>query len=390
MNGGEIKDLYLYIHWPFCESLCPYCDFNSFLYNLEDRGKFLSAYLIEIQDYAKDLSKTHVLKTIFFGGGTPSLMNENEVEEILKCIYKCFKLDDKIEISFEANPSSFEIAKFKDFKLCGINRISIGVQSFDEKNLKILGRRHNKNEAIFAIESACDIFQNTSFDLMFGMQGQGENEIISELDFALNRFKNQHISVYNLAIEKGTDFYAMYKRGELILPNEEVLSNMYDASIKKMEEFGFLQYEVSNYAKNGFKSKHNMGYWQIKDYIGIGSGAHGRFFIDNQRFEAMNLHSPLKWMEKVIDSRRGLQKCHKISIRNQVYEVFLMSMRIFDGIDIMDIKNRLKIDILEYINFTKMQFLVENNMIIATDKYIKPTKIGIKMVNYLVKCLLKN
>ncbi|QED23377.1 radical SAM family heme chaperone HemW [Candidatus Deianiraea vastatrix] len=385
-----MQELFVYIHWPFCKSLCPYCDFNSFIYSYEDRKIFASSYEKEILHYSEKIAKTHKVKTIFFGGGTPSLMEKHEVLSIISLIKNNFICDDDIEITLEANPSSFEAEKFSDFKDAGVNRVSIGIQSFDDFFLKQIGRTHSSIDAENAVKSACKIFKNVSFDLMFGLPKQTVADLNRDFDFALNSFSQSHISAYNLTIEKGTDFFAMAKNNQLSLPNTEILEEMYDIVGKKMENFGFNRYEVSNYAKNGFECRHNLGYWQVKDYIGIGAGAHGRVFIDGRRFETMNHHKPSKWSEIVQKNGIGTQKFEEITHENQVYEILLMSLRTKLGIDIKDIKNRLKIDIFDNIDTEKLDFLIKNNLLLMENDKIYPSDDGLKMVNYIVKHLIKN
>ncbi len=383
-----MQDLHVYIHWPFCKSLCPYCDFNSFVYAGEDRKSLLSSYLSEIKAYANEISSTHLVRTIFFGGGTPSLMEASEVSDIINCVIKNFKISENLEITLEANPTSFEIAKFLDFSKAGINRVSIGVQSFSPENLKILGREHSKDEAEFAIKSASEIFKNVSFDLMFGVPGQDIKSWSDELLYAMKNFTMNHISIYNLTIEKGTEFFSMHKKNQLILPQSSELEDMYEKTTEIAAGFGLLQYEVSNYAKKSYESKHNLGYWKIKDYIGIGPGAHGRVKIGDRRFETMNFHVPKKWDEACQKNGRGLQKFSEISKENQISEILLMGLRIRDGIDILDIKNRIGIDLLSELDRGSLGDLKKKNLLDFSDLFIKPTEEGVKFVNYISKCLL--
>ncbi len=380
-------DLKFYVHWPFCKSLCPYCDFNSFVADDFDRKAFLQGYLAEIDFYAEKIAHSHLVSTIFFGGGTPSLMFPAEVSVILERIYAKFRCRENLEITLEANPTSSEAQKFEGYIAAGVNRISIGVQSFDEANLRILGRKHSKNEAISAIETAQKFCKNTSFDLMYGVTNQTVEDWARELDFAAKTFEISHISAYNLTIEKGTEFFSMRQKGLLELPKSEEIEKMYQITGEVLENYNFQRYEVSNYAKNGMKSQHNMGYWQIRDYVGIGAGAHGRIVIDGTRFETMNHHLPAKWAENMAKNGNALQTFRQIERQNQVYEILLMGLRIFEGIDVQEVKNRLGVDIFLEISEKKLENFISQGMLIVENGRIAPSSQGISFVNYIVKCL---
>lgn len=386
-----MEDLHVYIHWPFCKSLCPYCDFNSMIQSGENMPTMLQAYLAEIKWHAEKLKNTHMVKTIFFGGGTPSLMNENEVESILKTIHDLFSVSENPEITLEANPTSFEIEKFKDFKLAGINRISIGVQSFNDDSLSQIGRKHSSNEAKKAIENGMNIFGNVSFDIMFGLPNQTIDMLGDDLKTAM-QFNSQHISIYNLTIEKGTEFFIKNKNKLLNLPKPDTIDQMDDLIKNELYKNSFARYEVSNYSKKDFESKHNIAYWKIKDYIGIGPGAHGRFTDGDKRYESMTFHNPTKWYTKILNHESGFQKLNPIDESDQIKEILLMGLRIFDGIDIKDIKHRLNIDLLSQISTISLKNLSESGMIQldSENNILKPTTKGIDFVSYISKCLFSH
>jgi len=386
-----MEDLHVYIHWPFCKSLCPYCDFNSMIQSGENMPTMLQAYLAEIKWHAEKLKNTHMVKTIFFGGGTPSLMNENEVESILKTIHDLFSVSENPEITLEANPTSFEIEKFKDFKLAGINRISIGVQSFNDDSLSQIGRKHSSNEAKKAIENGMNIFGNVSFDIMFGLPNQTIEMLGDDLKTAM-QFNSQHISIYNLTIEKGTEFFIKNKNKLLNLPKPDTIDQMDDLIKNELYKNSFARYEVSNYSKKDFESKHNIAYWKIKDYIGIGPGAHGRFTDGDKRYESMTFHNPTKWYTKILNHESGFQKLNPIDESDQIKEILLMGLRIFDGIDIKDIKHRLNIDLLSQISTISLKNLSESGMIQldSENNILKPTTKGIDFVSYISKCLFSH
>ena len=320
----------LYIHWPFCESKCPYCDFNSHVREKIEFDRWQNSYLNEIGFYKNKLGNKKI-DSIFFGGGTPSLMKPEMIENILIKVRDEFIVEDNIEITLEANPSSFEAAKFRDFKAAGINRVSIGVQSFDETALKFLGRRHDKTQAINAIEQAGKIFGNFSFDLIYALPNQNLDSWKKELDFAL-KFGSPHISLYQLTIEKGTPFYADYNKGKFKLPEEDLQTELYLATVEKCKEKGLERYEVSNFAKRGFESRHNLNYWLQNDYIGIGPGAHGRVHEGAAKVATMDIHNPENWLEAVEQRGEGIQSKETLSKKEILEELIFMGLRIRDGI----------------------------------------------------------
>jgi putative oxygen-independent coproporphyrinogen III oxidase len=351
----------LYIHWPFCKSKCPYCDFNSHVNEKIEFDRWQAAYLRQIEYYSNrhcerpagawqsrknwiassampprnDGNEKLKIDTIFFGGGTPSLMKPEMVKAILEKVKKEFEVEKDIEVTLEANPSSSETEKFRDFKSAGINRVSIGVQSFDEDNLKFLGRRHDRKQAIHAIESAGNIFGNFSFDLIYALPAQNTDNWGKELDFALS-FGSPHISLYQLTIEKGTPFYADHNKGKFKLPEEELQTELYLLTLEKCKKAGLERYEISNFAKRGFESRHNLNYWLQNDYIGIGPGAHGRIEEGDKgsgtRVATMDIHHPGNWLEAVEAKGHGTQTTEILSRKEILEELIFMGLRIREGI----------------------------------------------------------
>ncbi len=290
----------LYIHWPFCESKCPYCDFNSHVaqqeINVED---WLRAYVNELNSNIGILSAS-TISTIFFGGGTPSLAPVKLIEGILRHIDSICKIDDNVEITLEANPSSIEVENCKILKDAGVNRISLGIQSFEDDALRFLGRAHNAMEAISAINHVAEIFENYSIDLMYALPWHTPDTWEKELINAL-KYAKTHISLYQLTIEKGTKFFSQYKNGTFSLPKEEDMAKMFELTIEIAKSYGFHFYEVSNYAKNGFECRHNLAYWGYNQYLGIGPGAHSRFIKNGKVIAATNFYDPYKWSKLTSD-----------------------------------------------------------------------------------------
>ena len=373
----------LYIHWPFCESKCPYCDFNSHVREKIDSERWLNAYLKEIEFYADKQKK---ITSIFFGGGTPSLMKPEMVAKILEKVRSSFDVEKNIEITLEANPSSFEVEKFKEFKAAGINRVSIGVQSFDENALKFLGRRHDSKQAVKAIEEAGKIFGNFSFDLIYALPGQTAEVWEKELDRAL-AFNSPHISLYQLTIEKGTPFYSDFHKGKFTLPDEETQTDLYLLTLDKCKQKGLERYEVSNFAKPGFESKHNLSYWLQNDYIGIGPGAHGRIHEGNSKVATMDIHAPENWMEAVEKKGEGIQSKETLGKKEILEELLFMGLRIRDGIKLQKF-TELGFEFTELFDKKLVEKLCNEGLMKIDNECIKLTDKGLLIHTNIVSRLL--
>ena len=273
----------LYIHWPFCQAKCPYCDFNSHVVSNINQSEWQNAYLSEIRRVGAE-TKDRVLRSVFFGGGTPSMMDADLVDAIITQIRATWPLANDIEITLEANPTSVEAGRFRGYREAGVNRISLGIQALNDPDLKALGRLHTTKEAMAAFDVARNAFERVSFDLIYARQGQSvkawEKELTTALGLAID-----HLSLYQLTIETGTAFGDRYAAGKLRgLPNDDLAADMYDLTQSVCENKGFPGYEVSNHSKPGSESIHNKIYWQYGDYVGIGPGAHGRVTLNNQRY----------------------------------------------------------------------------------------------------------
>jgi putative oxygen-independent coproporphyrinogen III oxidase len=269
-----MEPLALYIHWPFCLAKCPYCDFNSHVRERIPQVRFSAALRRELAWEAERLGRRE-LSSIFFGGGTPSLMEPETVTALIEDARRLFEPADDIEITLEANPTSVEASRFAAFREAGVNRVSIGVQSLDPAALRLLGRQHSAEQAIVALETARAVFPRISFDMICARPGQTLEAWRMELRQAL-ALAADHLSLYQLTIEPGTKFEAMHRRGEIALPDQDTAAALYEATAEEANRFGLLAYEVSNYAVSGGESRHNLAYWRYGDYAGIGPGAHGR------------------------------------------------------------------------------------------------------------------
>jgi oxygen-independent coproporphyrinogen-3 oxidase len=357
--------------------------------NQIDEKSFLQAYLNELQYFAPNL-KNRIVKTIFFGGGTPSLMPSYFVEKILEQIGKFWTIDTKCEISLEANPTSFEANKFRDFKSAGINRLSIGIQALNDADLKFLGREHSASEAISTIKTTGKIFENYSFDLIYARPNQTLKSWQEELQKAI-LLSAHHLSLYQLTIEKGTKFYGQYLNKEFTLPSEDLAANLYEMTNQITSENGLNLYEISNYAKKGFECKHNLAYWQSDDYLGIGAGAHSRIYLDDQkeRLAIMMLHQPKRWLEAIKLKRNAIQNETKISQEELLEEVILMGLRLKKGIDNQVFQKHFNKNINEIFDSQKLQTLVNNGLITFDEKNIKITDRGLIFTNSIIKKVIE-
>lgn len=363
-----LKQLSIYIHYPFCEAKCGYCDFNSHVQANIDHQKFLEAYCLELDYFAK-LIGPRVVKTIFCGGGTPSLMPEFLLSGIFEKINKVFEVDKNCEITLEANPSSVEINKFANFKKIGINRLSLGIQAFNADDLKFLERVHDCNQAIKAIEVCQKNFDNFSFDLIYARPKQSIESWLEELNFAL-QFDTKHLSLYQLTIEKGTKFFSQYQQKKFTLPDENLASELYLATNQIMQNHGFDNYEVSNYAKKNFQSQHNLTYWQSQEYLGIGAGAHSRITYQNEqnRRAIMLIHQPNSWLKKVFDQQNGIQTNDIIDNKALIEEILLMGLRLKEGISIKNFEQLIGQKFSAIFDQKKLAKLLNNSLLIEDDK----------------------
>ncbi len=320
----------LYIHWPFCQAKCPYCDFNSHVAAEIDENAWVSAYIDEIERYARETSG-RVLDSVFFGGGTPSLMAPDTVGRVLGAVRTAWHASNDIEITLEANPTSVEAGRFREFRDAGINRVSVGLQALNDTDLKALGRLHSAKEGRAAFELARDTFDRVSFDLIYARQGQTLDNWEQELSVAL-ALAVDHISLYQLTIEPGTAFGDRHARGGLRgLPDDDLAADMYLLTQELSSDAGFNAYEISNHARPGAEARHNLIYWQSGDWVGIGPGAHGRLTIDGQRYATEAPRAPRKWLDAVVMGRGecGRTVLSKDDIQS---ERVLMGLRLLDGI----------------------------------------------------------
>lgn len=322
------SDLALYIHWPFCVSKCPYCDFNSHLRETVDQEAWRAALLADLAHEARQTSGRR-LTSIFFGGGTPSLMPPATVAALIEAAGRHWGFAPDIEITLEANPSSVEAARFADLAAAGVNRVSLGIQSLDEAALRFLGRAHGVDEALAALATAQAAFRRVSFDLIYALPGQSVEAWAAELDRAL-AFGTEHLSLYQLTIEPGTRFETLVAKGELTPADPDYGATLYELTRDRTAAVGLPAYEISNHARPGAESRHNLTYWRYGAYAGVGPGAHGR----RGGFATQRHRKPENWLAAVARNDHGINAEERIVPADQGTEALLMGLRLSEGIDL--------------------------------------------------------
>lgn len=380
-----INNLSLYIHYPFCKAKCPYCDFNSHVRDAVDYTRFLRAYEAELEFFAAKIGERKVV-TIFFGGGTPSLMPTFLVEGILKKIAALWPIDENCEITLEANPTSSESAKFKVLRDIGVNRLSLGIQALNDADLKFLGREHSSKEAIAAIEIAAKIFDNFSFDLIYARPQQSLKSWESELLQAI-AFGTKHLSLYQLTIEKGTKFFAQFSRNEFVMPDENLAAEFYEMTNQVTSGAGLELYEISNYAKKNQQCRHNLVYWQGGDYLGIGAGAHSRIYLaqDVARSAITMLYDPMSWLKKVEEFGCGIQKQEKILQKELLEELILMGLRLSEGISDEIFLHHFGKKLNEILDFKNLQKLADQGLITLSKNNITIPRQAMLLTNAIIE-----
>ena len=374
-NGG----FGIYVHWPFCAAKCPYCDFNSHVQKIIEEKQWVSAYLRELDRLFQTIG-TRPLKTVFFGGGTPSLMSPDLVDQILSKIFSLWPRSNDLEVSLEANPTSVEAGRFKGYQQAGVNRISLGVQALNDVDLKRLGRLHSVKEAHLAFDISRSTFDRVSFDLIYARQNQTLSDWRFELQQALSMAVD-HVSLYQLTIEQGTAFGDRYAIGKLSgLPNEDLGADLFEATQDICSKFGFPAYEISNHAKPGAECQHNMVYWRYGDYAGIGPGAHGRLTINGQRHATAAFRNPSDWLEAV-GKGCGDKVNEPLLAKDQAAEYLVMGLRINDGID------RARYNALSGrdLDPDKIADLLDQGLISVSNNAISASQRGRPVLNHIIR-----
>ncbi len=332
VNEKEQNAFGVYIHWPFCLSKCPYCDFNSHVRHAPiDQPRFAAAFAREIETTAAR-TPGRTVSSIFLGGGTPSLMEPQTVGAILDAIGQHWTVAPDVEVSLEANPTSVETTRFKGYRAAGVNRVSLGVQALDDASLKALGRLHSAREALDAVAIARSVFDRYSFDLIYARPDQTPDMWTEELKLAISEAA-EHLSLYQLTIEEGTPFFGLHAAGKLKTPDEAVARALYDVTQEVCARHGLPSYEISNHARSGAQCKHNLIYWRGQEYVGIGPGAHGRLDIAGVRHAIATEKRPETWLMRVETTGHGVVTDDLLNSEERADEFLLMGLRLAEGID---------------------------------------------------------
>ncbi|MBI4183607.1 MAG: coproporphyrinogen III oxidase [Proteobacteria bacterium] len=373
-------DLAVYVHWPFCESKCPYCSFNSHVRDGVDQGRWRRALLAELDHGAAPLAGRRV-GSLFFGGGTPSLMSPETVAAVIARVGALWPLAPDLEVTLEANPSSAEAGRFAELAAAGVDRLSLGVQALDEAALRFLGRRHGVGEALAALAAARATFPRVSLDLIYARPGQSRAAWLAELDRAL-ALQTEHLSLYQLTIEPGTGFWIRHRRGEIRTPREQSAAVLFAATEERMAAAGLRAYEVSNYARPGAECRHNLAYWRGGDYLGVGPGAHGRITLadgpggERRTVATARLSGPEAWLERVEAEGHGTRESVALSRRERIEELVMMGLRLDAGIERDRFARLAGEGIEEAIAPARLAPLIEQGFLLADSRGLRATAAG--------------
>ncbi len=371
-----MKNVGIYIHFPFCTSKCKYCNFNSYSGKDDKQLDYFQALLQEI-NLRKD--KKIIVDTIFIGGGTPSTMFDGCISTLLSEIRKAYTVDIDAEITIECNPNSVTLKKAREWKDAGINRVSIGLQSASDKLLKLIGRIHTKKDYIEAIKNIEDAgITNINTDCLVGLPKQKLSDVKYTLKL-VNKLKCTHVSVYSLILEKDTPLYEMVENNQVALPKEEKTLSMYNFALKYLKENGYYRYEVSNFAKKGCECKHNLHTWQMHEYLGFGAGAHG--YIDGHRYA--NYSDIDKYIESVNSKKSATETDEKITNSEELEETLMLGLRTKFGVDLDLIKKKFKVDLLKT-KHEVINTLLSNGFISLVYNKLIPTDLGFTVLNQII------
>ncbi|WP_169566978.1 radical SAM family heme chaperone HemW [Sneathiella limimaris] len=377
----------IYFHWPFCRKKCPYCDFNSHVRESLDEQRWVTALISELDYYSALSDKTEVT-SIFFGGGTPSLMSDGAVAELISAVGDRFDLSPNVEISLEANPTSAEASSFAGYRLAGVNRLSMGVQSLQDKFLKFLGREHSVAEAMETIEIARANFENISFDLIYALPDQSLQDWEQDLKQALT-LAGDHISLYQLTIEPNTGFAGSYRRGEFALPVDELAEDMFALTQDICQQQGLEGYEISNHARPGYECRHNLTYWRYGGYLGIGPGAHGRLIAGGKRYATSQLRKPETWLQQVEAHGHATESSEEVvEALDKAEELLLMGLRLKEGVWFENVERLTSSPFSELVDASRLQKLLGADYLGADEQRIWATDQGRFVLNSVLAELL--
>jgi putative oxygen-independent coproporphyrinogen III oxidase len=384
------QPLGVYVHWPFCKSKCPYCDFNSHVRDGVEQARWRDALLKELEHAAREAPGQRV-ETIFFGGGTPSLMAPETVAAVIARTRALWDCAADVEITLEANPTSVEARRFAALAEAGVNRVSLGIQALDAPSLEFLGREHSTDEALEALDTARRHFSRFSFDLIYARPGQTPEAWAAELERALG-LAGEHLSLYQLTIERGTRFFTDHARGAFVLPDEETAASMFEATQARLAAAGLPAYEISNHARPGAACRHNLIYWRYQDYVGIGPGAHGRFAERPAQGPAKRAtrraSGPEAWLDAVEQGGHGTAESSVVAGQDLVEEALMMGLRLADGIDRATFASVTGADPVAALGETRLAPLVRAGFLEIRPDRLGATASGRQRLNALLERLL--
>lgn len=372
----------IYIHFPYCLRKCNYCDFVSFPCG-ENVPDLMEYYLKEIEFYQQKFGRKKI-SSIYFGGGTPSLMSSNVIEAIIEKIYRLYDVDDDVEITLEVNPKTVSDKKLSEFYKVGINRLSIGVQSFDDDELRFLGRIHSSDDAVECIESAKKYFENISCDFIYALPNQSLEKWQKNLE-KITKLDVKHLSLYELIIEPKTPLWLWVKNGKIKPISESVAKKMYEWTNHFLRD-KFPQYEISNYAKKGFESRHNLNYWNGGDYIGIGVSASGRIFDGAKHFISENPKNIDEWKKNIDD---GILPIKPLSKKKRAEEMLIMGLRKNNGIKFSEFKQNSGVDFFDMVDVQKFQNMVEKKFLILCESSVRTSVKGRTLLDAIIREIIK-
>ncbi|WMJ76683.1 MULTISPECIES: radical SAM family heme chaperone HemW [unclassified Sedimentibacter] len=375
-----MKKLGIYIHIPFCRQKCNYCDFYSMKWNDESEKKYIKALTNEIKTQGKELKDNYIANTIYFGGGTPTIIKHENIKEIIDSICETMEIDKCAEISIEANPNTLTLENLNAYRDMGINRLSIGIQSLNDEILRQIGRIHNSAEALDAIDRALESgFENINADVMFNIPGQNVCDIEETITKIINRGV-KHISFYSLKLEKGTPMYNMEKINKIIMPDEESEREMYYAGRKIMESNNMFQYEISNFSNRGYECRHNLKYWEQEEYVGFGPSAHS--FINSIRYS--NPPDLKSYCENGLSNNYERIIHEKLSDQDRMFEYIMLRLRLTEGLNLDEFNNKFGIS-FEKAFKVQIERMINNLLMEYSGRNVRLTEKGMDISNYVIE-----
>jgi len=373
----------IYVHWPFCTAKCPYCDFNSHVRSRIDENGWIDAIVRELEWVAGlQGAERPIVETVFFGGGTPSLMQGSSVQRTLDTIARLWRIANDVEVTLEANPASADAARFRDYRAAGVNRLSLGMQALNDRDLKMLGRLHDVAEARAALKLATANFNRVSLDLIYARPDQTLDAWRKELEEAL-AFGTEHLSLYQLTIEPATPFYQLHRSGTLKVPDEGLAADLFELTQEVTAAAGRPAYEISNHARPGAEARHNLLYWRYGTYAGVGPGAHGRLELDGRRVATETEKLPERWRELVARHGHGLREQMPIASEDAAREQLLMNLRLREGIDLGAYRERWG----RCVDSKRMAALVEQGLLRLEGERLRATPRGRLLLNSVIAAL---